>query len=247
MSTNKKYFQVLGCGHSESIIHYNNNALVSSEQGKMLIDCGHTIKHALHEQGLTFKDIDAIFITHVHGDHVFGLERAAYETKFTYNKKIKLIFHESIYQELWDQTLKGSLGVHGDGEANLEDYFEIETLNTNHFECLGNSYEIFPVSHTPNKPTFGLCLNEQIFYSSDTIAIAKVIAEQNFKIGFHDVTLTEENPVHATLASLIKSYPYEARKKLYLMSYQDNWQDFKDTVEREFKGFAKQGMKILYE
>lgn len=90
MDKNNK-FTIIGCGHSESLLHHNNNALVSNSNGLLLIDCGHTAKHALHDLGLTIGDVDEIFITHVHGDHVFGLERFAYETRFKYQKKSNFI------------------------------------------------------------------------------------------------------------------------------------------------------------
>ena len=247
MAMTQKYLQILGCGHSESIEHFNNNALVVSPQGKLLIDCGHTIKHALHAQQLNFGDIDAVYISHVHGDHVFGLERMAYEAKFTFNKRIQLIFHKSLYAELWEQTLRGSLGRHGDGEAQLSDYFDVHMLNVHHFDCLGNRYTLYPVPHTPGKPAFGICLNEQIFYSTDTIAIPELIQQIPFEVGFHDVTLTAFNPVHAPLNDLLRDYPEAIRKKLYLMSYQDNWRDFEAQVKREFNGFAKQGMVVPYD
>jgi len=237
---------ILGCGHSESMTLYNNNAAVLSDSGNILIDCGHTIKHALHDQGMSIADVDAIYISHVHGDHVFGLERIAYEAKFKYKKRIKLIFHSSIMTELWDQTLKGSLGTHGDGEATLQDYYDVTALDDDKFSLFGNDYQLVPVEHTPNKSAYGLLINNKLFYSTDTIAIPGVIKSLDFETGFHDVTLTKSNPVHATLDSLIQQYPEEVRKKLYLMSYEDDWHEYVDIVGREFAGFAKQGMKIEF-
>lgn len=235
---------IIGCGHSESIRNFNNNALVRSEKGNMLIDCGHTIKHALHASGLNIGDIDAIYISHVHGDHVFGLERVAYESKFKYKKKIKLFFHSSIYEELWEQTLKGSLGKNGDGPAELGDYFNVNIINGEKFSCLGVDYKLIMAKHTPNKPAYGLLINNSTFYSTDTLALPEIINKINYSIAFHDVTLSDTNPVHATLNSLINEYSKEKRKRILLMSYEDNWEEFSGTVEKEFKGFAKQGMRF---
>lgn len=39
----------------------------------VLIDCGEGTQITLRQQGWSFKGIDAIFITHYHGDHVSGL------------------------------------------------------------------------------------------------------------------------------------------------------------------------------
>jgi len=242
-------FLILGCGHSESLEHYNNNAAVINDQGVLLIDCGHTIKHALRAQDMSIESVDAIFITHVHGDHVFGLERVAFEARYKYQKRISLYFHESIYQELWDQTLKGSLGYSSDHdgtpqENTLEDWFDVNVITGNKFSVFGNNYKIFEVKHSPGKPTFGLTINDTVFFSSDTTQIKETIENTEFEIGFHDVTLTKFNPVHASLSSLVESYSKEVRDKLYLMSYQDDWAEYKDMVEDNFKGFAKQGMKV---
>lgn len=244
-------FLILGCGHSEALTLFNNNAAVINDKGVLLIDCGHTIKHALHDQSMDIGSLDAIFITHVHGDHVFGLERIAFEARYKYKKRISLYFHEKIYQELWDQTLKGSLGYSSDHDGTpqkntLEDWFDVNIITSNEFSVFGNNYKIFEVKHSPGKPTFGLTVNDTIFFSSDTTKINEIVESVEFEVGFHDVTLTESNPVHASLSSLIDSYSVEVRDKLYLMSYQDNWAEYEDVVEENFKGFAKQGMEVNF-
>lgn len=242
-------FLILGCGHSEALTLFNNNSAVINDKGLLLIDCGHTIKHALHNQGMGIESIDAIFITHVHGDHVFGLERVAFENRYKHKKKIPLYFHESIYQELWDKTLSGSLGFSSDDDGTvqkntLNDWFDVHIITGNEFSVFGNNYKIFEVKHSPRKPTFGLTINDTLFFSSDTTQIKETIENVKFNIGFHDVTLAKSNPVHATLNSLIESYSEKTRNKLYLMGYEDNWDKYKDVVKDNFKGFAKQGMRI---
>jgi len=235
---------ILGCGHSESLEHFNNNAIILTPNGNLLIDCGHTIKHALAQQSMSIEDVDSIFITHNHGDHTYGLERIAYETKFKYKKKVNLIIHEDLLEGLWNHTLKGSLGTNGDGEAVLDDYFNLTLIKDNSFTFKGICFELIKVKHTPGKSTFGLLINKKIFYSSDTIAIPDVIENLQFDVGFHDVTLSDWNPVHATLKSLSESYSTDTKKKLYLMSYEDAWRNHANTVLKNFKGFATQGMSI---
>jgi phosphoribosyl 1,2-cyclic phosphodiesterase len=208
-----KNFRILGCGHSESKDHFNNNALIQTSKHNVLIDCGHTIKHALFTQNMSFLDIDSVFITHVTGDHVFGLERLAYESKFKYNKRVTLYIDERIEEELWDKTPSGSLGADRGGVYCLRDWFDIlfvkETLT------ISDDIHLRPVQvkHTSNKLTHGLLINEKVFYSSDTIAIPRIIEKIDFDVCFHDVTLSGWNPVHATLNSLIKGYPKAIRKK----------------------------------
>lgn len=232
---------IVGCGHSESIRHFNNNAMLRTSEGNLLLDCGYTIKRALDAQSLTIADVDAVYISHVHGDHVFGLERLAYETRYKYQKKIDLIFHESLFDELWHQTLRGSLGRNGEGDAQLEDYFNVKQLSAPHFDCFGHHLDLVPVDHTPGKPAYGVLIDEDVFYSTDTLALPEVLPTLNFRIGFHDVTLSDWNPVHATLDSLISSYPEALCKKMFLMSYEDHFDDYSDAVQQRFAGFAYQG------
>lgn len=235
---------IVGCGHSESIRHYNNNAMLRTPDGNLLLDSGYTIKRALDAQSLTLEQVDAVYISHVHGDHVFGLERLAYETRYKYEKKIDLIFHESLYDELWHQTLRGSLGRNGEGEASLDDYFNVRQVSSFSFDHYGHHFDLVAVDHTPGKPAFGVLIDEDIFYSTDTVAMPDVIPPLNFRIGFHDVTLTDWNPVHATLGSLLSTYPESVRKKMFLMSYEDHFEDYRETVEANFAGFAHQGQVI---
>ncbi len=243
MSTNST-FSIIGCGHSESFDHFNTNALIRSAQGNLLIDAGYTIKPALHAQGLSIADINAVFITHVHGDHVFGLERLAYESMFRYQTRITLYFHESLFDELWHQTLKGSMGRHGDGEATLGDYFDLVPLSSLTCEIYSHQFQFFQNKHTPGKPSFGFTIDDFLFYSGDTTAIPEIVSRLPFEIGFHDVTLMPVNPVHAAYDSLLEQYSPEIRQKLYLMSYEDHWPEYLARVEKNFAGFATQGMTV---
>jgi glyoxylase-like metal-dependent hydrolase (beta-lactamase superfamily II) len=242
----KNKLTFLGVGHSESLEHFNPTILIENNRGRLLIDCGHTTKHALADAGLTIGDIDAIFITHVHGDHVFGLERFAFESRFKFGKKPRLIFHESIKHELWDQTLKGSLGYVGEGKAEFEDFFDLTPLSSLKFSEIGLNFSIFPVNHTPNKNTYGLIVENKILYTSDTVAIPELLSDSEFDTYIHDVTLSEWNPVHATLASIIEKYSIDLRKKMLLISYEDTWRDYEQLVNEEFLGFAKQGMELHF-
>ena len=235
---------ILGCGHSESDTLFNNNALVTNDKGKLLIDCGYTIKPALQAQGLTLQDIDAVFITHVHADHMFGLERLANEGRYKYRKKARLMLHHELYDELWHQCLKGVLGKNGEGENELSDYFDLVLLHNDEFELFGNQYQLHRVSHTPGKVCFGVLINQSVFYSGDTVAVPELLMQLNPELIFHDVTLTEYNPVHAPVHSLIRQYPEALRKKTYLMSYEDHWPEYQPMVEQHFAGFARQGQRV---
>lgn len=64
----------LGCGDAfASGGRLNTCFHVDAGSTRFLIDCGATSLVALHRNGLTTDDIDAILITHFHGDHYGGL------------------------------------------------------------------------------------------------------------------------------------------------------------------------------
>ncbi|MDI4654292.1 MULTISPECIES: MBL fold metallo-hydrolase [Pseudoalteromonas] len=240
MSTNSKLI-ILGCGHSESEVNLNNNAAVLTNEKLLLIDCGYTIKSALKNQGFKISDIDSIYISHVHGDHVFGLERVGYECLFKYKFRPTLFIKKELYKELWDNTLKGSMSKIGEGEASLETFFKVVFIENDSFYFHDIKIETLKVKHTPNKPSFGICIQNKYLYTTDTIAIPETLSKYKFDYCFHDVTLSDYNPVHATLNSLLNSYTKTTRKKMYLMSYEDNWNDYESSVNLNFKGFIKEG------
>ena len=71
----------------------------------MLIDCGSDIKHSLFEQGLSHTDIDAVYISHLHADHVGGLEWLGFSKLFNDKKKPKLYISPKLQTELWNNVL----------------------------------------------------------------------------------------------------------------------------------------------
>ncbi|MCQ8878794.1 MBL fold metallo-hydrolase [Pseudoalteromonas shioyasakiensis] len=233
--------QILGCGHSESVYNLNNNAALIVNNKLLLIDCGYTIKKALFNQELDVSDVDSIYISHVHGDHVFGLERIGYECLFKYKYRPALYIKEELYKELWDQTLKGSMSKIGEGEATLETFFDVKFIKNDSFKFQGIEIQTFAVKHTPNKPAYGICIGNKILYTTDTTPIPEQIKKHTFEVCFHDVTLSDYNPVHATLDSILISYDKETLEKMYLMSYEDNWLEFEEKVNKYFKGFVKEG------
>lgn len=235
---------MVGVGHSESIRHWNNNAMITANGHRLLIDAGYTIKYALRDQGLSFKDVDSIFITHVHADHCFGLERLGYECRFLHGFKPRLYLPPGVYEELWEHTLRGVMGQVGEGEATLSDFFDIVILEGGSFKYHGIDLKYFHNQHTPTKPSYSLLINDRFFFSGDTKALPALVAELDPDIMLHDCSLTDSNPVHATLAELEDCYPAALCKRTYLMSYQDTFNQFSTRVESRFSGFAKQGQEF---
>ncbi|MBO4486566.1 MAG: ribonuclease Z [Prevotella sp.] len=65
---------ILGCGSALPTLKHNSSAQVVEIRGKLfLVDCGEGTQVLLRRSHIGFTKIGAVFITHLHGDHCFGL------------------------------------------------------------------------------------------------------------------------------------------------------------------------------
>lgn len=66
--------KILGTASALPVSDKNPSAQVLSVHGRLfLIDCGEGTQRSIRSSHLAFTKIEAIFISHIHGDHVFGL------------------------------------------------------------------------------------------------------------------------------------------------------------------------------
>lgn len=65
---------ILGCGSALPTLKHNASSQVVEIRGKMfMVDCGEGTQIALRRSRLRFTKIQTVLITHLHGDHCFGL------------------------------------------------------------------------------------------------------------------------------------------------------------------------------
>lgn len=65
---------ILGCGSALPTLKHNPSSQIVEIRGKcFLIDCGEGTQTQLRRSKIKFTRISAVFISHVHGDHCFGL------------------------------------------------------------------------------------------------------------------------------------------------------------------------------
>ena len=66
--------KILGCGSARPTRHHLPSAQVLTVAGHhYLIDAGEGAQHSLILAGYKITQLEALFISHAHGDHCFGL------------------------------------------------------------------------------------------------------------------------------------------------------------------------------
>nr|WP_275983867.1 MBL fold metallo-hydrolase [Paenibacillus hamazuiensis] len=219
--------QMLGTGTVFTKKYYNNNALVYVNGYKLMIDCGVTAPRSLSELQIPLHAIDGILISHIHSDHVGGLEEVAFHLMYSARTKIKLFVPSSIADPLWERSLRGGLENPADGINRLEDYFDVVTIEDNTKTDLfeGLSIEAIRTKHIPQKPSYSFVLNDYVFYSADTVFDFSLLKEmhENRKCKYilHECQFNSPGLVHATLDELL-TLPDEIQEKVFLMHYNDN-------------------------
>ncbi len=107
----KLQFIGTGSAFTVGVDNHQSNMLLKSRLGRtLLIDCGTDARLALYELELTYRDIDDIYISHLHSDHVGGLEWVAFSTKYDPRcAKPIMYINEFICEDLWNHVLAGGM------------------------------------------------------------------------------------------------------------------------------------------
>ena len=102
-----------GTGSAFTMENYQTNTVIQRNGKNLLIDAGMDIRFSLRDVGMSYKDIDSLYITHLHSDHVGGVEWLAFITFFdpAVTKKVKLYGNYSLIHDMWNNTLQGGLGL----------------------------------------------------------------------------------------------------------------------------------------
>jgi ribonuclease BN (tRNA processing enzyme) len=123
---------VLGAGSAFSMNQYQSNFLLDFDGYKMLFDCGSDIRWAMHDVKLGVNDIDGIYISHLHADHIGGLEWVALNRFFNKSlPKVDLYISEYLVDDLWSDCLKGGLSTYQGAVLGLNDYFNVIVIPEN--------------------------------------------------------------------------------------------------------------------
>lgn len=130
---------------------WQTNAVLTMDDGDkrcLLIDCGSDARFSVPSLGVGVSDIGGVYITHLHADHVGGLEWLAFSTYFNPHLRRggrpKLFCDATLMRRLWDNTLCGGLDSIEGKVMNLTDYFDCQPIYANKSFMWGDA-ELTPV------------------------------------------------------------------------------------------------------
>ncbi|MFZ2960240.1 MAG: MBL fold metallo-hydrolase [Candidatus Ozemobacteraceae bacterium] len=234
--------------------YYQSNLLVIAESGKkLLIDCGAQAQFALEELGITNanvgSEIDGVYISHLHADHIGSLEWLALVTYFhPARKRPKLFGVQVVLGDLWNKSLRGGLETLEGKIANLTDYFECHPVRANSSFVWENIrftpvQTVHVVSGMMIQHSYGLLIHEEsggprVFFSADTQFAPYQMRRiyETVDLIFHDCeTAPFKSGVHAHYDDL-KTLPAAVKAKMWLYHYQPK--PTQDAAGDGFLGFA---------
>lgn len=223
----------LGVGDTFSERHFTSALLLECEGVRLAIDCPDRYRAVLEAsarrtgKALPLSSIDYVLITHVHGDHMNGLEGVAFYKHFAEGKRTRLITSPEVRSTLWDERLKASMGKLYDGrsfrEMSFESYFEHIPLPWDAELELGpfRLRARRTLHHVPTSALFVEAGGRKLGYSSDTAFDPELI--QQF-LAPADLIIHETNlgPAH-TPYSALAALPAELRARMRLIHYPDSF------------------------
>lgn len=224
--------RVVGVGDAFTARYHNACLLLESGGTRLLVDAPPALARALRDlsqhdggrQAVGLDDIDHVLITHLHGDHVGGLEQLLFWRRFVTRRKARLYAIPEVLAGLWDTRLKGGMDTLMDEPGGptrsmtLTDYADVHALEPGETQIGDLQLAWRPtIHHIPTSAIRVRAGGSSFGYSADTAFDPALIAWlSQADLFFHETNLG----VHTPLASLA-ALPAETRQRMRLIHYPD--------------------------
>jgi ribonuclease BN (tRNA processing enzyme) len=222
--------------------NYHNNAVIYTDEGFILIDCGGTAVQSMKELGLPVHDVSGVIVTHMHGDHIGGIEQLLWERYYTgatgpdfANTHLFTTgrLHEALRRALVDCVDEITVAT---GDAQHGGYETLVNRCVLPVDGQGMAWGRvkFNLKKTPHvvgrdvdKPAYGVVIRAEghlrggFYYTSDTIFRADIgDLFPHADVIFHDCTFSPKYPgtVHTHYEELL-TLPEAVRNCIVLMHH----------------------------
>lgn len=225
--------------------NYQSNLLLESDNSRLLIDCGSDARHALYRLNLGYRDIEHVYISHLHADHAGGLEWLGFARKFDpVCDKPTLYIHESMIDSVWEHMLSAGMKSIEGMHCHLETYFEPQAVSEDFsWEKIG--FTTIQTKHVfdgdKQQPCYALffTINDiSIFFTADAAFTPELFVPyyEAADYIFHDCEILQEGSgVHANYKQLCQ-LEGNIKKKMWLYHY--NPLPLPDAKADGFQGFV---------
>ena len=234
----------------------SNMVLEDANKKRLLIDCGSDARHSLQQLGLAPKDVTDVYISHLHADHVGGLEWLAFVTFFDPGcSKPTIYISQFLKTDLWSKTLAGGLASIQGVSTDINTFFDVVKIpRKGNFIWENTYFQTVQTVHIMDGftivPSFGLMFNaddKEVFITTDTQFCPEQIKDfyKMADVIFHDCETTPfESGVHAHFNKLA-TLPDDVKAKMWLYHYQDG--DLPDAKAHGFRGFVQKHQVFDFE
>lgn len=213
----------------------NTSFLIEIDDKKLLFDCGTLTPYILRdEMGINFHEIDAVYISHSHADHVGGLplflQSRYWIPKMEDGKRVlpTIHAHKKVWDEIYDSlTIEIQHKDPVDGRNRFLENFANVTWSPDISSVAKFNY--VKQNHIPyngvegQKPVYGLKFEykgKRVLLTADTAEVAD-LAEYDYV--FHDCEAGNyRSGVHAHFDDILAAFfaiPLDKRPNLYLTHY----------------------------
>jgi ribonuclease Z len=213
----KLVFLGVGGWISDPRLGHTSILIAPSKNRALLLDAGEGVVRALYEHGFRVRDLEAIVLTHMHGDHVLGFPTLVMIAKNYEKTNLKAYIHRDHVENI--KILLRTVGVDYENIALINSVKPGDSLYVGEFKL-----EFSESCHV--QPTLAVRVDVEdicITYSSDTAPCNNIIKlAKNCNILVHEAS--GYDPLahvygHSTVEDALRVAIEAGVKKLILVHY----------------------------
>ncbi len=152
--------------------------IVTTKKAKILFDCGSGVTQRLNEAKISSADIDALFLTHLHSDHVVDLYQLIISSWHSYRIKPWKIYGPKgtrkfvkKIMDAWSEERKQRISYESRASIKAFDIRVTEFKSVGNYSIADIKIKYFQVDHKPVKYAYGFSIfnkSKKLTISGDT-------------------------------------------------------------------------------